>query len=132
MTKVIKFKNNNYLYGTLIEIGTNENGTYEKYSDGRLIQYGSSSFGNSGTVADSYKTITFPISFFSNYIIFANEIYGGDMNNVHLIPTRSEAWNKSSNSIYRRYTYLSSNDSGQTSLYSKITYFYWIAYGYWK
>ena len=39
MAKVIKFDNNTYLYGTIIEKGSNTYGKYIKYSDGTLIQY---------------------------------------------------------------------------------------------
>jgi hypothetical protein len=71
MAKVIKLKDNTYLYGTIIEKGSNANGVYEKYSDGRLIQYGTveatnknyqSSFGNF-----KYNGITnwiYPIEFY--------------------------------------------------------------------
>jgi len=46
MAKVIKFSNNTYLYGALLETGSNENGIYEKYSDGKLIQYARIEKGN--------------------------------------------------------------------------------------
>jgi len=36
MAKVIKFKDNTYLDGTIIESGNNENGYYEKYSNGKM------------------------------------------------------------------------------------------------
>ena len=44
MAKVIKLKNNTYLYGTIIEKGNNETGTYLKFSDGTLICYGKQDF----------------------------------------------------------------------------------------
>ena len=37
MAEVFKYKNNNYLYGTIIEKGSNNNGNYIKYSDGTII-----------------------------------------------------------------------------------------------
>lgn len=39
MANVIKLKNNTYLYGTIIEKGSNANGNYIKYSDGTLITH---------------------------------------------------------------------------------------------
>lgn len=39
MPKVIKLKNDTYIYGTIIEKGTNANGNYIKFSDGTLICY---------------------------------------------------------------------------------------------
>ena len=40
MAKVIKLKNDTYLYGTIIEEGSNANGEYIKFSNGTLIQQG--------------------------------------------------------------------------------------------
>lgn len=37
MTKVIKLKNNTYLYGTIIEHGSNNYGSYIKFSNGTMI-----------------------------------------------------------------------------------------------
>lgn len=79
MAKVIKFDNNTYLYGTIIETGSNSNGNYIKYSDGTIIcsglinvgnisytrQYGSIWLDNNGTM-----TLTFPFTFDN-----ANDIY---------------------------------------------------------
>lgn len=74
MANVIKLKNNNYLYGTLIEKTTNAYGTYEKYSDGRMIQYGVvEAPANIG-----YADITFPTAFVNtSYELLANHKYTG-------------------------------------------------------
>lgn len=37
MPKVIKLKNDTYLYGTILEKGSNSNGDYIKFSDGTMI-----------------------------------------------------------------------------------------------
>lgn len=74
MAKVIKLKDNNYLYGTLVEKGSNTYGTYEKYSDGRLIQYGTVE----AAASVGYATVTFPIAFKNtSYDILANHKYTG-------------------------------------------------------
>lgn len=49
MAKVIKLKDNTYLFGTIIESGSNSNGNYVKYSDGTLIQWGTTNISTSST-----------------------------------------------------------------------------------
>ena len=85
MAKVIKFKNNIYLYGELIERVTNEYGTYEKYSDGTLIQYGTIEFSNidiTYTYGNLFYqlpgTLYFPMSFINtDYIVKFTLLTGG-------------------------------------------------------
>ena len=70
MTKVIRVKGNTYLYGTIIEKGNNNNGTYIKFSDGTMIITQKVTW--SGTIDISWGTLyqseqislpNFPVSF---------------------------------------------------------------------
>ena len=84
MTKIIKFKDNTYLYGTLIEEGSNNNGEWEKYSNGKLIQRGTFDVGDisfNTAVGNAYRgansenivVINYPLSFInSDNRIFVN------------------------------------------------------------
>lgn len=72
MARSIKFKNNTYLHGTIIETVHNEYGYYEKYSDGRIICYGivelgeivySTQYGNIFLDSNGAKTIQIPYTF---------------------------------------------------------------------
>ena len=72
MAKVIKFKDYTYLYGTIIEKGSNTNGYYIKYSDGTLIQWNhlsvtdqaiNTQYGGTALYF-GIRTITYPIPFY--------------------------------------------------------------------
>ena len=69
MAKVIKLKNDTYLYGTIIEEGSNSNGHYVKYSNGILYQHNNmqvydQAINNSyGSIYQGTREITFPIDF---------------------------------------------------------------------
>lgn len=57
-----------------VEIVTNANGTYEKYDDGRLIQYAVVE----APASTGYATVTFPMDFYdTNYEMLANHRYTG-------------------------------------------------------
>lgn len=61
MPKSIKFKNDLYLNGTIIESGTNSNGSYFKYDNGLLFQYGQipkEKFLNGTTYSNAVQGIT--------------------------------------------------------------------------
>ena len=59
---------------SIVESGSNANGTYEKYADGQLIQYGTGSCPEGVGYAD----ITFPIPFLNaEYIMLTNHKYTG-------------------------------------------------------
>ena len=59
---------------SVVESGSDANGTYEKYADGQLIQYGTGSCPE----GVGYAEITFPIPFLNtNYIMIANHKYTG-------------------------------------------------------
>ena len=107
MAQVIKFDNDTYLYGTIIEKGSNSNGKYIKYSDGTLIQYGIISLGiinyanGDGVVylAPSVYTKEFPISFKDTNISIslAIENIGGGVGGI--------CGSGTTKSLYSFYTY---------------------------
>lgn len=57
MAKVIQFKDNTYLYGSIMEKGSNENGNFIKYSDGTLLCYGRV---NNNSYSSGIAEIKFP------------------------------------------------------------------------
>ena len=57
MAKVIKLKDDTYLYGTIIESGSNNSGDYIKFSDGTLIQKGYADKTNFSSDTDYYSTV---------------------------------------------------------------------------
>lgn len=119
----------------IVESGSNANGNYIKFQDGTLIQWGENSFGNSGTVSDSYKTISFPISFYNNtYKVFSTMFYQGTVaTNYNLgVNLTPGIVNTSSCTIYRRLSYLAPDNSGQDNLYAVAEDFHWLAIGRWK
>lgn len=119
----------------ITDSGSNANGNYIKFQDGTLIQWGVSSFA-SGSYSDaSYKTISFPTSFYdSTYKVFPTMVYQGTVATnynlcVHLTPG---IVNASSCTIYRRLSYLAPDNSGQDNLYAVAEDFHWFAIGRWK
>ena len=129
MTKVIQFKDDTYLYGTIIEHGNNSRGYYIKYSDGTLIQYGFitknltiTNYSNSSQwYYDDGYGIKLPISFKDNNY-FAN-----------VIPTRNASITLNVYTVRSEY-----NDEFFFDLSCKIEYnqtdyrFMWFAIGKWK
>lgn len=119
----------------ITDSGSNANGNYIKFQDGTLIQWGQSSF-SSGTYSDaSYKTITFPTSFYSNvYKVIPIMFYqGGIATNYNLgVNLTPGIVNTSSCTIYRRLSYLAPDNSGQDNLYAVAEDFDWVAIGRWK
>lgn len=73
MANVIRFKNNNYLFGTIFEKGQNENGNYIKFTDGTLIQWNTITVTDQainsvyGNLYQGTRIITFPIPFINGY-----------------------------------------------------------------
>lgn len=71
MAKVIKLKNDAYLYGTIFEKGSNSNGDYIKFSDGTLVCYGDKDLGDvtinnshmNMYISSSQSSIAYPVSF---------------------------------------------------------------------
>lgn len=63
MTKIIKFKNDTHLYGTIIAKGSNSNGKYIKFSDGTLICRGQISCSTSAVNTLYSNEKDFPVEF---------------------------------------------------------------------
>ena len=68
MAKVIKFKNNTHLYGTIIEKGSNSNGKFIKFSDGTAICRGNMNISTSAVNTFYSNEKDFPIEFSDNNI----------------------------------------------------------------
>lgn len=65
----------------VIEKGDNENGTYIKFADGTLIQYG-----NNNGIENTFKWVTFPIPFKSVEVVTV-EVSSIDSNYIYLVQT---------------------------------------------
>ena len=123
------------IYDNAFESGSNQYGSYIKFNDGTLIQWGEDIFGTSGTSSDSYKSVTFPISFIDNtYSMFAQVRYASGISQSYSLGTilTPSVGSTTYNDIYRRLSYLLPTDSGQSALYSIALPFYWYAIGCWK
>lgn len=103
----------------VVERDSNENGTYIKFADGTLIQYGSSS-----GIENTFKWVTFPIQFKSIGVVTA-EVPSIDSNYIYLV----QAFDCSINNFkaYVRYQAISGGAWGTGS-----NWFNWLAIGTWK
>ena len=115
--------------GYIVESGSNDNGSWIKYSDGTLIQYGNvtksinikNKSGSSGWYYDDGYAIKFPINFSdTNYFVDVNAALGG------LITLNVYSITNYQNSICE--FNLSSNIEYNNSNYK----FRWFAIGRWK
>ena len=105
-----------------IDIGSNTNGHYIKFSNGELIMYGTATNGSSG-----YATVTFPItltSSTSNTLIFCSKIYASGstvLNNYYATPQI--------NNSTTGYIYLKDSNNNNITSSEKIS---WLVIGKWK
>lgn len=120
----------------LLDYGSNENGEYFKFSNGIMIQWGETRFGDSGTIDDSYIKLIFPTPFLvESYRVYAQARYYGTVSfeySLETILTPSDPNHGDFNYIYRRLSYLPPNDAGQAELYATSEPFVWYAIGKWK
>ena len=103
----------------IIEKGSNDNGTYIKFSDGTLIQYG-----NANGVENNYKWVTYPIQFKNVGIVTANVsvIDSGYIYQVQPFDYTSQNFK-----AYVRFQSISGGAWGTGS-----NWFNWLAVGTWK
>lgn len=138
MAKSIKFKDNIYLdassvvYGKqklsdylpkIIESGTNDNGTYIKFSNGFLIQYSSTSGGtpiNPSSIIT--RVVNLPISFVNTYYTIIPAKSWNPVNWGSITETISS---KTQNSFSIEVFNNSINEAGAIE-------YYWLAIGFWK
>lgn len=110
---------------SVVESGSNANGTYEKYADGLLIQYGTGSCPE----GVGYAEITFPIPFLNtNYIMIANHKYtggGGYGGSVQLRNITNPQANTNATAFIYSYMY----DGTIANYIRNVQY---VAYGRWK
>lgn len=122
----------------VVESGSNANGSWVKYDDGRMECWGTGVFPNGGTYEnDSYVTVNFPQTFVGDKNVFEyipKYMSGVDSNIIlFTILVGSKRYGAGditveNDVVYRRL----SNSTNQTPLYSVATKFDWKAKGYWK
>lgn len=124
----------------IVESGSNDNGSWVKFADGTMIQWGSSSFvgaetGNTG----SYKRITFPQAFANNKISTKYQlVYKSGIDTrltMFIILIGSIEYGKGTaftqDTVYRRLSYTYDNTE-LAELYAIDLPFNWQAIGFWK
>ena len=104
----------------IIEKGSNDNGTYIKFSDGTLIQYGSTN-----GIDNNYKTVNFPIAFYKKEPVVSVNTTVADINYIHL--AQSFDVTLSNFKAYVRYQPVSGGSWG-----TGANWFNWFAIGNWK
>ena len=141
MAKVIKLKNDTYLYGTIIEEGSNENGEYIKYSNGTLIQWGTIAKEGYLQPSNLYNTVqgikwyrsevvavNFPKPFISSKYSLQLEVKNGASGARVLIP---RIGTKSTSLFNNQLIGLEEFTSNGTS-YTNLDSVNWLAIGKWK
>lgn len=124
----------------IVESGSNDNGSWVKYADGTMKQWGSASFigaetGNTG----SYKVITFPQVFANNKIsVNYTPLYVGSVSanlNLFTVLTGTIKYGEGSrftgDTVYRRLSY-TTDTTELAELYATNLPFNWEAIGKWK
>lgn len=124
----------------IIESGSNDNGSWVKFADGTMIQWGSSAFtgaetGNTGT----YKVITFPVPFANSKLsISYSPIYENTYDTTLVLYTILTGTRKYGNgtsvttdTVYRRLAY-TTDVTELKKLYVTDLSFNWQAVGFWK
>ena len=124
----------------IVESGSNDNGSWVKYSDGTMIQWGSSSFVGAETgTTGSYKRITFPQAFANNkYSTSYSPIYTGNVSQtitLYVILTGTDKYGSgttlTADTVYRRLSH-TTDATELAELYATDLSFNWKAIGFWK
>ena len=124
----------------IIESGSNANGSYIKFTDGTMIQWGSKSFtGSASGSTGSYTIVPFPQSFADNkYSTSYSPIYKGSVSqtiSLYVILTGSNTYGsgtvRTQDTVYRRLSYTNDNTE-LAKLYETDLLFNWQAIGRWK
>lgn len=124
----------------VVESGSNANGSWVKFSDGTMMQWGSKSFvgaetGNTG----SYAIVTFPQAFADNkFSVSYSPLYSPNYANeitLFTVLTGSHVYGIGSNStqdtVYRRLSH-TTDTTELSKLYATNLSFNWQAIGKWK
>lgn len=91
MTKVIRLKNDTYLNGTVIESGSNTNGNYVKYADGRMECWGKKTLNNIPITSTTQSGVY--ISSWQAGITYAKEFISvPDIQNIFVHHTATRIW----------------------------------------
>lgn len=124
----------------IVESGSNDNGSWVKFADGTMIQWGSASFVGAETgTTGSYKRITFPQAFANNkYSVNYAPLYVGGYSQsitLYVILTGSNKYGSgtalTADTVYRRLAY-TTDATELAELYATDLSFNWHAIGFWK
>ena len=123
----------------IVESGSNDNGSWVKFADGTMIQWGSKSFVGAQDSTGSYTRVIFPQPFVNNKISTKYQLVykSGISTNLtmFIILIGSIEYGKGTvftqDTVYRRlsYTY---DDTELARLYAIDLPFNWQAIGFWK
>lgn len=112
----------------IVESGSNDNGSWVKYADGTMIQWGTYDTGLTNFTTEfgsvfynqSYSTINFPLAFVDIPSIVINQELGGYLggNTVGGLPTKTN---------FRVYLY-----TARSATLTRNATIYWQAIGRWK
>ena len=124
----------------IVESGSNDNGSWVKFADGTMIQWGSATFtgaetGNTG----SYTRVIFPQTFANNkYSTRYSPLYTGNIAQtitLYVILTGSNIYGSgtalTADTVYRRLAY-TTDATELAELYATDLSFNWHAIGFWK
>ena len=124
----------------IVESGSNANGSWVKFADGTMIQWGNKSFtGSASGNTGSYTTVTFPQAFSDNKIsVSYTPIYSGAYaqgTTLYVILTGSIKYGEGSrftgDTVYRRLSH-TTDTTELSELFATDLSFNWHAIGRWK
>lgn len=123
----------------IVESGSNDNGSWVKYDDGTMIQWGSATFTGAQDNTGAYKAITFPVPFANSKLsISYSPIYENTYDTTLVLYTILTGTRKYGNgtsvttdTVYRRLAY-TTDVTELKKLYVTDLSFNWQAVGFWK
>lgn len=124
----------------IVESGSNDNGSWVKFADGTMIQWGSKSFVGAETGSTgSYARVNFPQAFSNNkFSVKYSPIYENTYDTslvLFVILTGTNNYGKGTtftgDTVYRRLSY-TTDVTELTELYATNLSFNWQAIGFWK
>lgn len=123
----------------IVESGSNDNGSWVKFADGTMIQWGSKNFVGASDSTGSYTRVIFPQTFANNkYSTRYSPLYTGNIAQtitLYVILTGSNIYGSGTNlggdTVYRRLAY-TTDATELAELYATNLSFNWHAVGFWK
>lgn len=124
----------------IVESGSNDNGSWVKFADGTMIQWGSKSFVGASDSTGSYTRITFPQFFANNkFVVNYAQLYDSSSVSQNLklytILTGTNKYGSGTafggDTVYRRLAY-TTDATELAKLYATNLSFNWHAIGFWK